>query len=285
MYNAMGRAEMLKPQGTITSQPTENSRILMNSPTPTPGSGAVFVQVVNTTTPRPATISPVFWIGGTEKPINMQIGDFWFREDAESVTPDPELPVDPVDPPGSAVTHKVFGTTEPTQFAGMTSQKEPVLRVANGFYTSAGADTYRAIGMRVWIPEGASASAGNAYLYTSNGAHPNLQAPTLTKALPALTISGWHEVLFTTPTPMTPGIPVYVGYEFADGTYMHKNGEALSEFVAPLDGSKIFFMEDVALVNGVEHRRGLFSANNGATSIGQSAPFYGIDIIVDEGPV
>ena len=276
MSNYVGSLELENPQGARPAERTENARALTVIHGSTGGKiSSIFVYNATQTSPRPVTDSVVFWIGGQVKPDEMIEGDFWFRGDTT-----PEVPVDPVDPELPVTTHKVFGTGEPSQFSGMTHQKEPVLRVASGFYTTAGGETYRAIGMRIWIPEGVTTSTGNAYLYASNGSDPDLLSPTLTKAIPVITSSGWHDVMFATPAQMVPGIPVYVGYEFADGTYMYKTGDPdYTEFIPPLDGSKIYLME--GSLGGIF--RSYYAANGGATTKSISSPFYGIDIITDEG--
>lgn len=189
---------------------------------------------------------------------------------AEDTEPEPEFPL-----------HSVFADTPSLTFTKYNDGG--TLRVATGFYTYQ-TDTvgWKVKGMRIYLPAGASIPGANCFLYTpAPGVAPNLAFPVQTAVKGALT-TGWNSVNFPTPVEMTPGTPLWVGYQTTDGSYVHVATTEAAPFIPAADGSHLVVMDDDAEFGGARLMRSYLAANGGATTGASFGPVYGIDIIVEE---
>lgn len=187
-----------------------------------------------------------------------------------------------VDPPAEPNLITVFGDGvggTPTKY-----NDGGTLRVLNAFYVYGGRVGWQAVGARIFIPEGATVpTTATAYLYAPT---PPGEADVLIAATAPITATftnlaaGWNEVMFATSHELTSGVPVYVGYQFPDGSYIHTTLATLDPTVSVPPGVALAApLEAVAGSGGWP--RSMFSANGGPLGASSGAPSYGIDIIVE----
>lgn len=123
----------------------------------------------------------------------------------------------------------------------------PTIR-ATGFYLYD--ETYRlgskVVGARMWIPEGVTASEVTLYLWAEGknlpSPAPNFDAPLETIVVP-ISGTGWISGNFSAKHDIITGSMVYIGYHFADGTKVVKDGGS-GDYVVALDGTKLAMAED-----------------------------------------
>lgn len=180
--------------------------------------------------------------------------------------------------------HSVFAATPALTFSRYNDGG--TLQVATGFYTYQ-SDTvgWKVKGMRIYLPAGAAFPAPvNCHLYMPTlGQKPDLSSPIQTVQLATMVPGQWNSVEFATPMTMTPGTPVWVGYQSSDGTYIHTPRPTGDPFITAADGSHVALMDDDAVYGGNRITRSFYRVNGGSTTASSaSAPVYGVDIIVGE---
>ena len=186
---------------------------------------------------------------------------------------------------GVTVTTDASGSTEHTVFGTSPYPGSPLryteaspITVATQFYTgNSGTTGWKIKGMRLYIPTGTTMAANcDAYLFTAGGLAPDLAAPTSTANM-SITAGQWNEVDFSSPVTIPSGEPFWVGYRFADTSYMSTASVGNSAIQAS-DGSQVFMALD-----GGSLARNLYRVGNGVTSASSvQGQGYGIDVIISE---
>lgn len=177
--------------------------------------------------------------------------------------------------------HSIFNSSV---YPGVLSyaDADPVT-VASAFYTGlTGTTGWKVTGMRIYIPSSVSPNqvATGMLFAPPNGSMPNLGSPSMTMA--ATMIPGtWNDILFAGPHTLTPGMPVWLGYRFANVPYTYLSSTQLGQdAIKADDGANVFFSE-VNIPNGTQ--RNYFRYGQGQTEASIIAgQGYSIDIIVSE---
>lgn len=188
-----------------------------------------------------------------------------------------------VGPPPEGLT--VFGTeTKGVTFGAYNDGGS--LQVLNGFYTyGSGVANATAVGMRVYVPAGMSIpSSGTAYIFSPPSGNPPVlsmpTAPVVSAPITGLVAGQWNDVAFPSATPLTAGLPVYIGYSFDNGAYVASTSGTIASEPIVSTPAGVAFMEDPASVAGQPWDRSLYRPNNGDWGTSPTGPSYGVDIIV-----
>ena len=176
--------------------------------------------------------------------------------------------------------HHVFQT--PPVTVTENTDGTPYIRVANGFYTfNSAAASWRVRGMRIYIPTGATATSAACAMHQTmiDSFTPDLSVTTTTKTMPSLTAGAWNEILWDTPVAVTPGSPFWLSYDLGGGKYLAGTWTAGDNFTVGYDTPNLIFAERTV-------PRGAFRIGTNTTTANPTSggTWYGIDVIVDEGP-
>lgn len=193
------------------------------------------------------------------------------------------LTVDTLEPtPTEPVT--VFGASAPPGTYTAYNDGAGVMAAANAFYVAAAGPAVQVLGVRLWIPAGATgavlteqftALAWEGTFPTTTSVAPTWGSPTRSKAHTATRTAGtWTEVLFDTPLTLNPGGSggtfVWLGYRFATNqVYVHSASPGATVTPSP-DLSTLYLAET-----------GFYRSANSAAGTVPDGPMYGIDIIVE----
>src|SRR5437868_5875590 len=175
---------------------------------------------------------------------------------------------------GTGIEHTIWGATaHPATLAKAT---DGPVKVATAFYTfSAGAAGWRCVGGRLYIPTGITVpTSAEVSLWT--GTTPDLSlTPDRTATMTGITAGQWNEVRWSTPYAAAAAAPLWIGYRFADGSYLAVASPG-SAAIQSADTANLY------LAGATEFtQRSRFRYDSGTA--GNSTGLWGIDVIVDEG--
>ena len=174
--------------------------------------------------------------------------------------------------------HTVFNLS--AAYPGIQAYNDgEALTAASGFYVGSGLTGWKVTGMRVYIPPSITVSDPvEAMLFApANGSAPNLSTPVQTTSK-MVTVGAWNEFTFSGSTTLTANQPVWVGYRFADGTYLSTTAIGANR-VQSVDGVMLYLAEE-NLASGVS--RNYYRTSGGTITSTIPGQGYGIDIIVSE---
>lgn len=162
------------------------------------------------------------------------------------------------------------------------SDPDPVI-VSSAFYTGlTGTSGWKVTGMRIYVPASVAAgkSATGMLFAPPNGSMPNLGTPVTTHTI-IMTPGTWNDITFPTPYVLTPGVPIWLGYEFVSAPYTYMSSTQVGQdAIQSYDGANVFLAE-INIPNLT--RRNYFRYGQGPTEASIIAgQGYGIDIIVSE---
>lgn len=196
------------------------------------------------------------------------------------------VPPDPEEPQATPK-HSIFGVNNPPVQVFTFTDGGNAINLACNFYrtnTPINTDNWRIVGGRVWVPPTATGLGPLTIWHLVSAA---TELPSLADAaaspyreIIASPIPGqWNEVFFDTPRS---GLAVaqycWIGYTFGNGTYFYGNAMAAAA-IQSADGSPIY------MAGNGESRSVFGNGNTGSmTAVSTNAPWYGIDVIWDEGP-
>ena len=174
--------------------------------------------------------------------------------------------------------HTVFGTS-PYPGAPLKYSEAAPITVATQFVTGAtGTTGWKIKGMRVYVPSGITmASSCDAYLFNPGGQYAaDLATPSATATL-SIVAGQWNDVNFPSPVTIAPGQQFWVGYRFADNSYL-STASVGTPAIQAADGSQLFMAAEGGSLSRNLYRVG--NASTSASSIGGQG--YGIDVIISE---
>lgn len=189
----------------------------------------------------------------------------------------------PVEPSGA---HSIFADTTPPALS-INTDGDPSITTATGFYTfTAGANGWRCVGGRQYIPAGSPAIGKTLTIALHPGGFDVLAGEGADLSLTPLrsgtttAVAGWNEATWA-PYTLTPSTRVYIAGSTADGTYHASASGAVPEGPqpSPTSGNSLYLVEGSGAGTGP---RCLFRIGTGNTSNGGNS-WYGQDILVDEG--
>lgn len=179
----------------------------------------------------------------------------------------------------SLPTHRVFATPPGV----LVKTVDAGVEHATGFYTYGASTGWKVKGAQLDVPVGMVVpSTCEVNLYAPGSGAPTLGTPTKTATMTGITAGGWNAVDFPSVTMVAPGEFWWIGYKFADGTWLGvvAFGDA---FVPASDGSPLVLADRVP-APGLD--RNYLRIGAGATvalaGAGDRDLWIGINAVVEE---
>lgn len=179
----------------------------------------------------------------------------------------------------SATGNGVHSVYDQTVYPGLLRYTEgSPITAASGFY--ANASGWKVKGARLYVPTGTTLpNTCDAYLFTpaGNGA-PDLSSPVQVVTM-NVTAGQWNEVDFPSVTAVSATQVFWIGYRFADGSYLSTTAIGTNA-VQATDGSALYLTEENASYSRGRNYYRIGTNSTSASSIPSQG--YGVDVTMSE---